>query len=68
MGISSEELGRQNPTYEKRLAGYFCSDTVSAHLFPVHLFSSTWKHQKTVSLSEVFMGKRKGALETNALT
>ena len=41
MGISSEELGRQNPTYDKRLAGYFCSDTVSAHLFPVHLFSST---------------------------
>lgn len=40
VGISSEELGQQNPTYGKRLTGYFCSDTVSAHLFPVHLFSS----------------------------
>ena len=28
MGISSEELGQQNTTYENRLTGYFCSDTV----------------------------------------
>ena len=28
MQISSEELGQQNTTYENRLRGYFCSDTV----------------------------------------
>ena len=28
MEISSEELGQQNTTYENRLTGYFCSDTV----------------------------------------
>ena len=28
MEISSEELDQQNTTYENRLSGYFCSDTV----------------------------------------
>ena len=28
MEISSEELDQQNTTFENRLTGYFCSDTV----------------------------------------
>ena len=38
-----------------------------AHLFPMHLFSAPWEHQKTVSFSDVFRSWRKGALETNGL-
>ena len=26
------------------------------HLFPIHLFSTPWKHQKTVRFSDVFGG------------
>ena len=37
------------------------------HLFPMHPFSTFWKHQKTVSFSHVFGGKRKGTLGTNGL-
>ena len=35
--------------------------------FPMHTFSTPWKHQKTVRFSEVFRGYRKGALITNGL-
>ena len=38
------------------------------HLFPMHPFSTRWKHQKTVRFSDVFRGQRRGALGTNALT
>ena len=29
------------------------------HLFPMHLFSTPWKHQKTVRFSNVFRGVEK---------
>ena len=38
---------------------------VLTHSFPMHPFSSPWKHQKTVKFSDVFRGKRKGALGMN---
>ena len=38
---------------------------VLTHSFPMHSFSSPWKHQKTVKFSDVFRGKRKGALGMN---
>ena len=33
---------------------------VLTHLFPMHPFSTAWKHQKTLQFSHVFRGKRKG--------
>ena len=38
------------------------------HSFPMHPFSSSWKHQKNVTFSDVFMGERKGAFGTNGLS
>ena len=37
------------------------------HSFPMHPFSTPWKHQKTLRFSDVFRGQRKGALGTNGL-
>ena len=37
------------------------------HLFPMHPFSTAWKHQKTLRFSDVFRGQRKSALGTNGL-
>ena len=37
-------------------------------LFPMHPFSTPWKHQKTLQFSDVFMGYRKGASGANGLT
>ena len=36
------------------------------HSFPMHPFSTSWKHHKSVRFS-VFRGQRKGALGTNGL-
>ena len=47
---------------EKRLR-----KVILTHLFPMHPFSTPWKHQKTLRFSDVFWGLRKGALETNGL-
>ena len=30
------------------------------HLFPVHAFSTSWKHQKTVTFSDVLGGRERG--------
>ena len=38
------------------------------HFFPMHLFSTPWKHQKTLRFSDFFRGWRKGALGTNGLS
>ena len=35
------------------------------HLFPIHTFSTSWKHQKTLWFSDVFKDVRKGAFGTN---
>ena len=40
---------------------------VLTRLFPMHPFSTPWKHQKTVRFSDIFRGWRKGALRTNGL-
>ena len=40
---------------------------VITHSFPVHPFSTPWKHQNTLLFSDVFRGYRKGALRTNGL-
>ena len=37
------------------------------HSFPMHPFSTLWKHQKVLRFSDVFRGYRKGALGTNGL-
>ena len=37
------------------------------HSFPMHLFSTPWKHQKTVRFSDVFRRYRKGTLGINGL-
>ena len=37
------------------------------HSFPIHPFSSTWKHQKTLRFFDVFRGWGKGALGPNGL-
>ena len=39
--------------------------SVLTHLLPMHLFSTSRKHQKTVRFSNVFRGYREGALRTN---
>ena len=41
------------------------NDTILTHLFPMHPFSTLWKHQKTLRFSDAFKGQRKGALGTN---
>ena len=38
------------------------------HSFSMHLFPIPCKHQKTVRVSDVFIGQGKGALEMNGLT
>ena len=38
------------------------------HLFLMHLFSTPWKHQKTLRFSDVFGGYRKDALGTIGLS
>ena len=37
------------------------------HLFPIHPFSTLWKHQKTLRFSDIFKRWRKGALRTNGV-
>ena len=41
--------------------------TTLTHSFPMHPFSTPWKHEKTVRFSDVFREQRKGALGTNGL-
>ena len=36
---------------------------VLTHLFPMHPFTTPWKHQKTVKFSDVFMGRERMHLE-----
>ena len=48
--------------YKKRYMSHFLT-----HSFAMHLFSTPWKHQKTVRFSDVFTGLKKGALGTNGL-
>ena len=43
----------------------FCN--ILTHSFPMHPFSTPWKHQKTIRFSDVFWGLRKGTLGTNRL-
>ena len=38
------------------------------HSFPMHPFSTPWKHQKTVRFFDVFSGKTKGVLGMNGLS
>ena len=40
---------------------------VLINLLPMHLFSSPWKHLKTIRFFDGFRGKRKDALETNGI-
>ena len=42
--------------------------SVSTHLFPMHLFSTPWKHQKTLRFYDVFREQIKCVLGTNGLT
>ena len=46
---------------------YHLVPTCLTHSFPMHPFSTHWKHQKTMRFSYVFMGWRKGALGRNGL-
>ena len=41
--------------------------TYLTYLFPMHPFSTLWKHKKTVRFSDVFRRQRKGAVGTNEL-
>ena len=43
------------------------SFTRLTHLFLMHPFSISWKHQKILEFSDVFRGQRKGALGANRL-
>ena len=40
---------------------------ILAHLFPMHPLFTSRKHQKTLRVSDVFRGQRKGTLGTNGL-
>ena len=44
------------------------SSALLTHLFPMHPFSTPWKHQETLRFSGVFRGQKKGALGTNGLS
>ena len=41
--------------------------TILTHSFPMHPFPIPWKNQKTVRLSNDFLGYKKGALGANGL-
>ena len=43
------------------------SQAILTHSFSVHPFSIPRKHQKTLRFSDIFGGKRKGALGTNGI-
>ena len=43
------------------------SVTALTHSFPMHPFSTPWKHQKTLRFSDVFRGQKKCAFGTNGL-
>ena len=47
---------------------YWHDKCLLTHSFPMHPFSTSRKHQKTVRFFDVFKGKWKGALGTNGLT
>ena len=54
--------------FSKELSSNFASNLSKlTHLFPIHPFSTSWKHQKTSGFSDVFRGWRKAALETSGL-
>ena len=40
-------------------------DNLRTHSFPMHPFSTPWKHKKSLQFSDFSKGWRKGALETN---
>ena len=56
---------RRRRMFAGLVLAYYWVSILLTHSFPMHPFSSPWKHQKTVRFSEVFRGKRKGALGTN---
>ena len=63
----------QNSVKQVKIVNGFQSLTILlkaplTHLFPMHPFSTPWKHQKTVRFFDVFRRERKGALGTNGLT
>ena len=51
----------------KAFAGQFYPYPLLIHLFPMHPFSTPWKHQKIARFFDVFRGWRKGVLGTNGL-
>ena len=50
--------------FQNYLIGRF---PVLTHSFPMHPFSTSWKHQKTLRFPDVFRGQRKSILESNGL-
>ena len=65
--MSSRRNAHQSFVHELQLLGWNYWSELLIYLFPMNLFSTPWKYQKTLVFSDVFRRWRKSALGTNAL-
>ena len=63
-GLLNDELYHQ--VHDTVKHGFLLEITLT-HLFPMHPFCTSWKHQKNLQFSDVLKEKRKGVLGTNRL-
>ena len=65
--MSSRRNTHQSFVHELQLLVWNYWSELLIYLFPMNLFSTPWKYQKTLVFSDVFRRWRKSALGTNAL-
>ena len=65
--MSSRRNAHQSFVHELQLLVWNYWSELLIYLFPMNLFSTPWKYQKTLVFSDVFRRWRKSALGTNAL-
>ena len=65
--MSSRRNTHQSFGHELQLLVWNYWPELLIYLFPMNLFSTPWKYQKTLVFSDVFRRWRKSALRTNAL-
>ena len=65
--MSSRRNVHQSFVHELQLLVWNYWSELLIYLFPMNLFSTPWKYQKTLVFSDVFRRWRKSALGTNAL-
>ena len=65
--MSSRRNAHQSFVHELQLLVWNYWSELLIYLFPMNVFSTPWKYQKTLVFSDVFRRWRKSALGTNAL-